>query len=74
MKAFKVENTRRGTTIKVILQNPPYEIENILYKTGYKEKDCIITEVYSDYGDDYDENGGLDPMSPIEFDFEGDEE
>ena len=45
MKAFKVENTRRGTTIKVILQNPPYEIENILYKTGYKEKDCIITDL-----------------------------
>ena len=42
MKTFLVENTRKGTTIKVRLTNPPYENENILYKTGYKIKDCII--------------------------------
>ena len=47
MKTFLVENTRRGTKIKVVLHNPPFENENILYKTGYKEKDCIISEVYS---------------------------
>ena len=45
MKTFLVENTRKGTTIRVFLQNPPYENENILYKTGYKEKDCIITDL-----------------------------
>ena len=45
MKTFLVENTRKGTTIKVRLTNPPYENENILYKTGYKVKDCVITEI-----------------------------
>ena len=45
MKRFLIENTRKGTTIRVILHNPPYENENVLYKTGYKEKDCIITEL-----------------------------
>ena len=48
MKGFLVENTRKGTTIKVMLHNPPYENENVLYKTGYKEKDCVITELKSD--------------------------
>ena len=66
MKVFRVENTRKGTTVKVTLNQPPYENENILYKTGYKEKDCIITEVYSGY------DGDLGPQSPI--DFEGEEE
>tara|TARA_Y100000361_G_C11004352_1_gene261027 strand:+ start:105 stop:350 length:246 start_codon:yes stop_codon:yes gene_type:complete len=45
MKTFLVENTRKGTTIRVSLHNPPYENENILYRTGYQEKDCIITEL-----------------------------
>ena len=45
MKTFLVENTRKGTTIKVRLTNPPYENENILYKTGYKINDCVITEI-----------------------------
>ena len=45
MKTFKVVNTRRGMTIKVRLENPPYENENILYKTGLKEKDVTITDV-----------------------------
>jgi len=47
MKVFLVENSKRNTTIKVTLNQPPYENENILYKTGWKEKDCIIKEVYS---------------------------
>ena len=66
MKVFLVENTRKGTTIRVMLHNPPYENENVLYKTGYKEKDCIITEVHTGY------DGDLGPHSPI--DFEGEEE
>tara|TARA_Y100000401_G_C8312597_1_gene220640 strand:+ start:11 stop:268 length:258 start_codon:yes stop_codon:yes gene_type:complete len=45
MKTFLVENTRKGTTIRVSLHSPPYENENILYRTGYKEQDCIITEL-----------------------------
>ena len=45
MKRFLVENTKKGTTIKVTLHSPPYENENILYKTGYNEKDCIISEL-----------------------------
>ena len=45
MKTFLVENTRKGTTLKVVLHEPPYENENILYKTGYKEKDCVITDL-----------------------------
>tara|TARA_R100001443_G_scaffold8636_1_gene18040 strand:+ start:24 stop:275 length:252 start_codon:yes stop_codon:yes gene_type:complete len=48
MKRFLVENTRKGTTIKVTLNSPPYENENVLYKTGYKAKDCIITELSVD--------------------------
>ena len=48
MKTFLVENTRKGTTIKVTLNHPPYENNNILHKTGYKEKDCTITELYKD--------------------------
>ena len=43
MKRFLVENTRKGTTIKVTVHQPPYENENVLYKTGWKEKDCTIT-------------------------------
>ena len=45
MKRFLVENTRKGLTIKVMIHNPPYENENILYKTGWKDKDCIIREL-----------------------------
>ena len=45
MKVFRVENTRKGTTIKVTLNQPPYENENILYKTGWNEKDVTITEI-----------------------------
>ena len=52
MKTFLVENIRKGTTIKVTLTNPPYENENILYKTGYKEKDCTIKEVFIGYDED----------------------
>ena len=52
MKTFLVENARRGQTIKVILHNPPFENENILYKTGWKEKDVIIKEVHCGYDED----------------------
>ena len=55
MKRFKVVNSkikfmdkfgeRRFDTIHVTLHNPPYENENILYKTGWNEKDVTITEM-----------------------------
>ena len=68
MKTFLVENKRRGATIKVVIHNPPYENENILYKTGWKEKDCKITEVYTGY------DGPVDDPSIIDtIDIEGEE-
>ena len=47
MKKFKIEDNRweAKPTMYVTLFNPPYENENILYKTGLKEKDVTITEV-----------------------------
>ena len=47
MRRYKVEDTRWDgkPTMYVTLFNPPYENENILYKTGLKEKDVTITEV-----------------------------
>ena len=55
MKRFKVVNSkirlidkfgeRKFDTIHVTLYKPPYENENILYKTGWNEKDVTITEV-----------------------------
>ena len=52
MKTFLVENSRKGATIKVTLNQPPYENENILYKTCWKEKDCVIKEVFLGYDED----------------------
>ena len=55
MKRFKVVNNkinfmdkfgiRKFDTIHVTIHNPPYENENILYKTGWNEKDVTITEI-----------------------------
>tara|TARA_R100000315_G_C5118939_1_gene67986 strand:- start:155 stop:406 length:252 start_codon:yes stop_codon:yes gene_type:complete len=45
MRTFLVQNTRKGTTVKVTLHNPPYENENVLAFTGYSEKDCVITDL-----------------------------
>ena len=56
MKRFKVVNRkinlidrfgeRKFDTIHVTLHKPPYENENILYKTGLNEKDVTITEIH----------------------------
>ena len=58
MKRFKVVNNRMPfmnkfgekmfSEIVVTLHNPPYENENILHKTGWKEKDVTITEIKMD--------------------------
>ena len=46
MKRFKVEhNDMSIPTAYITLFNPPYENENILYKTGLKEKDVTITDI-----------------------------
>ena len=55
MRRFKVINKRmpfmdkfgerKFDTIVVTLHNPPYENENILYKTSWKEKDVTITDI-----------------------------
>ena len=60
MKTFKVENTRKGTTIKVTLHSPPYEDENILSKTGYKLKDCVITDLSHDNTIDLNDYKSID--------------
>mgnify|MGYP001493260757 CR=1 FL=1 len=46
MKRFKVVNKRKSSIIYVVLHNPPYENENILYKTSWNAKDCEIEEVH----------------------------
>ena len=46
MKRFKVERKNYDKPpIIVSLHKPPYENENILNKTGWKEKDVTITEI-----------------------------
>ena len=68
MKIFLVENSRRGSKIKVTLHNPPYENENILHRTNWKEKDCIITEVYNGW------DGDMNNPSLIDKDIIGEED
>ena len=51
MKRFRVEK-EDGTTILVTLWKPPCENENILHKTGWKEKDITITEVPCKFEED----------------------
>ena len=46
MKTFVVEhNDWDKPPIRVTLYQPPYEDENILNKTGWKAKDCKITDI-----------------------------
>ena len=47
MKRFRVEHKDwpDKPTITVTLFQPPYENENILYKTKWNEKNVTITEV-----------------------------
>ena len=46
MKRFKVEHKNwEKPSIIVTLHQPPYENENILYKTKWKLEDVTITEV-----------------------------
>ena len=47
MRRFRVEhkNWPEKPTLYVTLNQPPYENENILNKTKWKEKDVTITDV-----------------------------
>ena len=55
MKRFKVVNktipfldkfgVRKFDTINVTLNKGPYTKQNILNKTGWKVKDCMITDI-----------------------------
>ena len=46
MKKFLVEHRDFSKPpIRVVLYNPPYEDENVLYKTGWKQKDVTITDI-----------------------------
>ena len=50
MRRFKVEHSGFDKpAIVVTLHNPPYENENILHKTGWKEKDVTITEIKTEF-------------------------
>ena len=66
MKRFKVENTRRLETIVVTVHKTLPTDDDILYKTGWNKKDCIIEEVYSDYHIEQDDN-------PSQIDYLGEE-
>ena len=66
MKRFKVINNRKEQTIFVTLNQPPYENENILHKTGWKEKDVVIKEIHSESADQIS-------YSMIDSDFIGEE-
>ena len=53
MKKFLVEHRDFDKpTIRVVLYNPPYEDENVLYKTGWKQKDVTITDITMEFEDD----------------------
>ena len=51
MKRFKIEHKDwpEKPDMYVTLHNPPYENENILYKTKWNEKDVTITEVTQNF-------------------------
>ena len=50
MKRFRVEHKNyEKPPIIVTLHQPPYENENILYKTKWNEKDVTITEVTQNF-------------------------
>ena len=53
MKRFKVEHKDWDKPpITVTLWQPPYENENILYKTKWNEKDVTITDITQTFEDE----------------------
>jgi hypothetical protein len=47
MKKFEITDKNSNKKLMVTLYNPPYENKNILYKTGWKEDDVTIKELYA---------------------------
>ena len=60
MKRFKVENTRRLETIVVTVHKTLPTDDDILYKTGWNKKDCIIKEVHSNWDESLSEPSHMD--------------
>ena len=53
MRRFRVERKDyEKPPIIVTLHQPPFENENILHKTGWKEKDVTITEIKQYQGEE----------------------
>ena len=53
MRRFRVEHKNyEKPPIIVTLHNPPYENENILYKTKWNEKDVTITDITPTFEDE----------------------
>ena len=53
MRRFRVEHKDwEKPPIIVTLWQPPYENENILYKTKWNEKDVTITEIKTKFEDE----------------------
>ena len=59
MKRFKVENIRKLQTIVVTVNKTIPTDEDVLYKTGWNKKDCIIKEVHSGYHTEGDDNPSM---------------
>ena len=69
MKTFRVKHKDfRKPSIVVVLHQPPYENENILNKTGWKEKDVKIMEIHNGADEDFKHRD-----SSIDEDYIGDE-
>ena len=46
MKKFEITDKDDNSKLIVTLYQPPYENKNILYKTGWKEENVTIRELY----------------------------
>jgi len=56
MKRYKVVNKRKLQQIVVSVDKPLVTDEDVLWKTGWDKKDCIIEEVHTGYHTDVDDN------------------
>ena len=66
MKRYRVINKRKLETIVVTVHKTLPTDDDVLFKTGWNKKDCIIEEVYSDYHIEQDDN-------PSQIDYLGEE-
>ena len=52
MRRFRIEDKDGDLLMHVTLHKPPYENENILHKTKWKESDVTITEMKQYQGEE----------------------